>query len=72
VSDLELSFKVYREAMAGTLDELHERASDFQTEQQVAVGRFEMRLATIDEHLRNTDANITRLERRRGNGRGNG
>jgi hypothetical protein len=81
VLDLEVSDAAYRAAMKITLDtfatradvqelcasvdELHEKASDFGSEQQKKVGEFAVRLASIDEHLRNTDLNVARLEARR-------
>lgn len=48
--------------METRIDSLHRKASDFQTLQQVQVGKFSERLAAIDEHLRNTDLNVKRIE----------
>jgi len=78
VTDLALQFDIYKKAMGATLDDLHEKASDYASGQQNAVGRIETRLlaievqlSAINEHLRNTDVNVKRidesLERRRGN-----
>jgi predicted component of type VI protein secretion system len=52
--------------LEASVAKMHQKASDFQTVQQVSVGKIELRLAAIDEHLRNTDLNVVRLERRRG------
>ena len=65
LDDLCDEFKIYREAMKGALEDLHEKASDFQSAQQVKVSEFAIRLAEINEHMRYIDSNVERLERRR-------
>ena len=47
------------------IETLHRKASDFHSDQQVKVGDVALRLERIEEHLRNTDKNVERLERRR-------
>lgn len=67
---LDNSFTAYRTALGGTLDELHEKASNYATKQQAAVGRIEQRLSAvlvrlgkIDTHLENTDKNVDRIDK---------